>query len=133
MLGNLFAALNDYITIPELAWTILGGLWTVFGIYNVREARRDRRALNLLKKNGYLKAIAIQREEVEWLRLGVYVVILGVGFFAMTQFNLYAKWSPVSVAVTAAFFAINLFTGLQSILVARLRAKLDDLENDGHV
>ena len=109
---------NDYVTIPEMVWTLLGTIGMIVCTVNLHSARTSAKRYIELGTNGLGLLIAgarVRREALRCVMAGVSVVI-GVAAMATPPANPDLPVSPLALLITVGLFLINLIIVIDSIL-----------------
>jgi hypothetical protein len=118
---------NDYVTVPEILWTVLGLVGMVICLMNLRSARSSAKRYIALGQNGLGLMLAGARVRREAMRSVMAGVTVGIGVSAMLTppANPDVPVSTLALLITGGLFLINLIIVIDSTLDSILNARAE--------
>lgn len=120
------AFFNDHVTVLELTWLALGIIFFYLSINNVRDAHRDLKALDVTRRNGLLRDVAVHGQIMEITRLLISFagVLAGIAAMATPPINPGRPINPLQIIVTVAMFLVFTGVGVQIVKSREMRKRL---------
>ncbi len=108
----------------EIVWIGVGTVLLALAIANILDANKDLRALEVLKRNGTLRSIAVHGQIIESLRVIMALAGIAIGVAGLVSPNESITDSHPYVVVSVTVIYICL--GVQIIRSRQLRTRLQE-------